>query len=141
MMKVDARDIKSAADIKPVRRTDHTFIAKNKYLASRNRIGPTGRGTTDLNVALPKSPSVLEGIRVGNVVVEKDTRVLHFSVELEPLFGLDSYVDAQAVQQVKIACFRETRTFRTLRASTIFTANVKPARQNLVEFLDREQPR
>src|ERR1700747_510699 len=128
MMKVDARNIKSAADIEPVRWTDHTLITKKKYLASRNRIGPTGCGTTDLNVALPKGPTVLEGISVGNVVIEKDAGLLHFPIKFQPLLGPNCHIHSQPVQQVKIACVREARAGRTLQEGTIFTATVTPAR-------------
>src|SRR6266446_9928582 len=130
-MKVDARNIKSAADIEPVRWTDHTLVTKKKYLASRNRIRPTGFGTTDLNVALPKGPTVLEGISVGNVVIEKDASVLHFPVKLQPIRRLNRHIHAQAVQHVKVACVCEAGTYRALETITIFAANVKPTGQRL----------
>jgi uncharacterized membrane protein YgdD (TMEM256/DUF423 family) len=67
-------------------------------------------------------------------MIEKDTRVLYFPVKL----GLNSYVHAQAVQYVKIACVPEACTYRAFQAIAIFAANVKPTRQRLVEFLDRK---
>jgi len=40
MMKVDARNIKSAANIEPVGRTDYALVAKEEDLAPCKRIGP-----------------------------------------------------------------------------------------------------
>src|SRR5882757_6330291 len=134
MMNVDARDIKSAADVKPVGRTDYALITEEEDLAACKRIDPTGCGTTDLSIALPKCPSVLEWIGVGNVVIEKNARVLHFPEKREPVLGLNSDFHAQAVQHIKVACVREAGTQRALQAITILAANVKPARQDLVEF-------
>ena len=71
-------------------------------------------------------------------MIEKDTRVLYFPVKLEPVLGLNSYVHAQAVLYVKIACVPEACTYRAFQAIAIFAANVKPTRQRLVEFLDRK---
>jgi hypothetical protein len=41
MMKIDARDIKSAADVEPVGRTDYSFVAKGEDLAPCQGIDPT----------------------------------------------------------------------------------------------------
>jgi len=40
MMKVDTRNIKSAANIEPVGRTDYTLVAEGEDLAACKRIGP-----------------------------------------------------------------------------------------------------
>src|SRR5882762_1523953 len=82
----------------------------------------------------PKSPTVLEWIGVGNVVIEKNARVLHFPEKREPVLGLNSDFQAQAVQHIKVACIREAGTQRALQAITVLAAKVKPARQDLVEF-------
>src|SRR5258705_13048959 len=138
MMKVDARNIKSAANVEPVGRTDYSLIAKEEDLAPCKRIGPTRCRTTDLNVPLPKGPTVLERVSIGGVVIEKDARVLHFPVKLQPIRGLNRHIHAQAVQQVKITCVCEAGTHRSLETITIFAANMEPARQRLVEFVDRK---
>jgi len=87
MMKVDARNIKSAADVEPVGRTDYALIAKEEDLAPCKCIGPTRCRTTDLNVPLPKGPTVLERVSIGDVVIEKDASVLHFPVSFSQSVG------------------------------------------------------
>ena len=137
-MKVDARNIKSAANVEPVGRTDYSLIAKEEDLAPCKCVGPTRCRTTDLNVPLPKGPTVLERVSIGDVVIEKDASVLHFPVKLQPICGLNRHIHAQAVQHVKVACVCEAGTYRALETITIFAANVKPTGQRLVEFVDRK---
>src|SRR5258708_1084632 len=97
-MKVDASDIESAADVEPVGRTDDAFVTKQENLPPSKAIHPTSRATTDLSIALPKGPTVLERVGVGDVVIEKNTRVLYFPEKRQPLLGPNSNNQAEAVQ-------------------------------------------
>jgi hypothetical protein len=45
MMKVNARDVESATDVKPFRWADDPFIAETQNLATRQGVYPTCLGT------------------------------------------------------------------------------------------------
>jgi hypothetical protein len=44
-MKVNARDVESATDVKPFRWADYAFIAETQNLAARQGVYPTSLGT------------------------------------------------------------------------------------------------
>src|ERR1700728_2633736 len=113
MMKVNPRDVESATHVKPVRWADDAFIAETQNLAPRQGIYPAGLGIADLRIGLPKGPLVLIGIGIGDVVVEENASILHFSVEEQPVLRLNAQLYAQAVQEIEIVCASEPDPCRT----------------------------
>src|SRR5260370_12277864 len=94
-----------------------------------------------MNVGRQKGATVLERVSVGDVMIEKDTGVLYLPVKRQPVLGVNRHSQAEAVEQVKIVCTLEADAYRAFETITVFAANVKPGRQNFVEFRDRKQPR
>ncbi len=80
-MKVDPRDVESAADVEPVGWPDYALVPEYENLAARLDIYPTLCGTAYLSVAFPERPTVLVRVGVGNMVIEKDASILYFTVE------------------------------------------------------------
>jgi len=80
-MKVDSRDVESAADIEPVGWPDHALIAEEHHLAPRHDIRKTSRGIADLDIPFPEAPRVLERIAARYLVIEKDASILQFTAE------------------------------------------------------------
>src|SRR5580692_808229 len=140
MMKVNPRDVESAADVKPFRWADYAFIAETQNLATRQSVDPTCLGTTYLRIGLPKRPLVLVGIGVGDVVIEENARILHFAKKKQPLLRLNAQLHAQAIQEIEIVCAIEPDPRRTLETTSKFPADADPARQRPVKLDDGEQP-
>jgi hypothetical protein len=80
-MKVDSRDVESAAYIEPVGWADHALIAKEHRLAPRQDIRKTSCGIADLDIPFPEGPRVLVRIAARHLVIEKDASILQFTVE------------------------------------------------------------
>src|ERR1700730_15643167 len=128
MVKVNPHDVESATDVSPFGWADYAFIAETENFAACQNIYPTCLGTAYLRIGLPKGPLVLVWISIGDVVIEENTSILHFSREQQPLLGMNRYIHTEAVQQVKIVCIGVANTYRTLETTTILAANVKPMR-------------
>src|SRR6266478_662601 len=120
MVKVNPRDVESATDVKPFGWADYAFIAETEDFAASQDIHPTRLRAAYLRISLPKSPLILVGIGIGGVVIEENTSILNFTIEQQPLLGLDAQIHAQAVQQIEISCAGEPNAYRTLERTTIF---------------------
>src|ERR1700733_1243900 len=136
MMKVNARDVESATDVKPIGWTNNAFIAETQNLPARQGIYPTCLRTTYLRIGLPKRPLVLIGIGIGDVVIEVNTSILHFAIEQQPLLGLNAQLHAQAVQVIEIIRASEPDSRRTLKTTTKFATDADPVGQRLVQLDD-----
>jgi hypothetical protein len=135
-MKVNARDVESATDVKPFRWANYAFITETENLAARQGIYPTCLGTAHLRIGLPKGPLVLVRIGIANMVIEENTSILHFAIEEQPVLGLNAHLYAQAVQEIEIVCAGEPDSCRTLETTAIFPTNAEPAGQRPVELGD-----
>src|SRR6201993_617758 len=140
MMNIHARNVERATDVKPFRWADDAFIAITQNLAARQRIDPTCLGTAYLRIGLPKGPLVFVRIGIGDVVVEENAGILRFSVEQQPLLGLDTQPYPQAIQQISIVCAGVPDSCRTLETAAKFPANAEPAGQTSVELVNGKQP-
>src|ERR1700756_3438401 len=140
MMKVNPRNVESATDVKPFGWADHAFIAEAKNLATRQGIYPTCLGTTYLSIGLPKGPLILGRIGIGDVVIEENTRILHFAIEQQPLLRLNAQFHTQAIQEIEIVCAGESNSHRAFETTTILPADAEPAGQRPIELGDGKQP-
>src|ERR1700747_2491872 len=102
MMNIHPRHVESTTDVKPFRWADDAFIAKTQNLAARQPIEPTCLRTAELQIGLPDRALVFVWISIGDVVVEENAGILRFGVEKQPLLGLDTQPQAQAIQQIEI---------------------------------------
>jgi len=109
MMNVDARDIKKCGDVEPVRGTDDALVTKEEDLAPCEARRPNLIWNYLPERRLPESPTVLERVSVGDAVIEK-IRESCTSHKLQPFLGLNRYFQAEAIQQVNIACTPEADT-------------------------------
>src|ERR1700677_4777209 len=130
MMKINPRNVKSTSDVKPLGWADHAFIAETQNLAPRQAIYPACLGTTELRIGLPKCPLILIWIHIADMMVEEDTRILHFAKEQQPVLGLNAYIHPQAVQVIEILLFGEADSYLTLGTPAKFPTNAEPTRQS-----------
>src|SRR6202035_5866980 len=115
-----------ATDVKPVGGANYAFITEFENFAAREDIQPTFLGAAYLRISLPKGPFIFVWIGVGDVVIEKNTSILHFPKEQQPLPGLNAQFHAQAVQVIKILCAGESNSRRSFDTATIFPTDAKP---------------
>jgi hypothetical protein len=94
LMHIEAYCIEGMAHVDPVRWSDHPFIAESKHLASNNNVRPAFFGTAGLNISLANIKGVLIRHGIGNLLIEKDARVLHPAEEGEPFQWLNRQVES-----------------------------------------------
>src|SRR5258705_8324030 len=126
MMHIQAHCIEGAAHIEPVGWSDHPFIAERKNLAAGNDVDPAFGRTAGLNIGLADIPDILIRKRIGNVLIEKDARVLRLPEKSEPFHRLKLNVKPQAAEEIGIVRGRIPDAIFTLEAKAVFAAETKP---------------
>jgi hypothetical protein len=111
-----------------------------RSLAANNEVRPTFRGIAQLNIGLAEIPAVLIWNCTRNVIIEKDAGVLHLAEDSEPFRGLNCHVNSDTAQQICIVRRCVTYAILAFDARAEFAAESKPARQSMVQAINREQP-
>jgi hypothetical protein len=73
-------------------------------------------------------------------MIEKDVGVLRLAEEAEPFRRLNRYVKPETAQQIRIVRRCVSDAIFAFDARTVFAAEAKPARQSVIQALNREQP-
>jgi len=101
-MKVDPGGVEGAPHIQPVGRPDNPFVAKAQHLAVSDEVKPAFGGAANLGIGFAKIPNVLVGRRGGNMVIEKDSRILRHRNQLQPASGLNVDVNAELGEIIRV---------------------------------------
>jgi len=139
-MHIEAHDIEGTGGIGPVGWSDDPFIAKSKNLAANTEVSSTFRRTADPNIGLADVPAVLIWHRIGNVLIEEDAGILRLAEESEPSRRLNCHVKPETAQQIRIIRLCVPYAVLAFDARAEFAAELKPARQSVIQVLNREQP-
>ena len=131
-MQIEPDSVERTPHVEPVGRSDDSLVAKTEHLAAGDEIDPAFGRAAKLHVSLPNIPDVLVGRRGSYVVIEKVSRILCYSHQLEPTRGLDINSHAELSQIIDVVDGGVAESILAFNSIAKLSAELDPMGKKLV---------